>query len=433
MSNPEAQKGIDYLQDNQSEIITDKENDADYTLKANFSSIDDTSNTSTSIAYDIERKRILQLMIARRELGLESCDPKDIESIIGEIKTFEQEASIFLNKNYDDPESLRDDFSKLDKRETTLSSKIITMEMYDGLEGKDSQILRLPLRTLRSKISAKMMSVFGDLFIAQIRQFKVNFDVQPIELQNIETQANTGEHVTELMLKRLANPIIRGQLVRIITADKRFSLSSGRVETEDETEQWLDKTIQMISSNTPIVFDDSMPHAYIDVPGSREEMALFFKPDRFAGDYGDKQKGVIEAHEKGHVIRQIFGAGSRKYFQGCLDLSAFTLTDEHYLARLNLINNRKSDNDKISITKEEARESTVDYLGSPYEIIERMSQLKNYFGFTGAEIFTREHLRYAKEHYIKDTRLDNDMTEFFQTITTEREDAFLEVINNAGI
>lgn len=49
------------------------------------------------------------------------------------------------------------------------------------------------------------------------------------------------------------------------------------------------------------------------------------------------------------------------------------------------------------------------------------------------EKFTKEHLRYAKEHYIADTGLDNGMAFFFQAISPEKEDAFLEIINNSGI
>ena len=62
-----------------------------------------------------------------------------------------------------------------------------------------------------------------------------------------------------------------------------------------------------------------------------------------------------------------------------------------------------------------------------------MSQLKGYFGFKGAEQFTAEHLAYAKEHYVKDTEMNNGMSEFLKAITPETESFFLELINNSGI
>ena len=39
------------------------------------------------------------------------------------------------------------------------------------------------------------------------------------------------------------------------------------------------------------------------------------------------------------------------------------------------------------------------------ELAERMSQLKNYFGFKGGEVFTRQHLAYARENYLKDGKI----------------------------
>ena len=84
-------------------------------------------------------------------------------------------------------------------------------------------------------------------------------------------------------------------------------------------------------------------------------------------------------------------------------------------------------------SKEEALESELDYLFSGPEVAERMSQLKNYFGMKGDEQFTKEHLHYAKEHYVSDTQVDNEMRLFFQAITPEREDEFVRLIHTSGI
>lgn len=61
------------------------------------------------------------------------------------------------------------------------------------------------------------------------------------------------------------------------------------------------------------------------------------------------------------------------------------------------------------------------------EVLARMSQLKNYFGFTGDEEFRVEHLNYAKKHYVEDTGLDNNMTSFFKSIIDEQK--FIDVMN----
>ncbi len=61
------------------------------------------------------------------------------------------------------------------------------------------------------------------------------------------------------------------------------------------------------------------------------------------------------------------------------------------------------------------------------EVVARMSQLKNYFGFCGDEEFKLEHLNYARENYVKDTGLDNNMSDFFNAIMDDKK--FVELMN----
>ncbi len=52
------------------------------------------------------------------------------------------------------------------------------------------------------------------------------------------------------------------------------------------------------------------------------------------------------------------------------------------------------------------------------EVSARGTQLKNYFGLTDdSQEFTEDMLRYAAKHYIEDTGIDNNMSEFFASIT----------------
>lgn len=64
-----------------------------------------------------------------------------------------------------------------------------------------------------------------------------------------------------------------------------------------------------------------------------------------------------------------------------------------------------------------AREYFIGNYGT--ELAARGTQLKNYFGITDSyyQKITPEMLKYAKEFYVKDTGLDNNMTEFFKEIT----------------
>lgn len=76
-------------------------------------------------------------------------------------------------------------------------------------------------------------------------------------------------------------------------------------------------------------------------------------------------------------------------------------------------------------TKEKVVEPFLEYLADyksksqADEILARMAQLKNYFGFSGGEQFTKEHLGYARKHYLEDTQMDNTMKDFFEKIGDE--------------
>lgn len=50
------------------------------------------------------------------------------------------------------------------------------------------------------------------------------------------------------------------------------------------------------------------------------------------------------------------------------------------------------------------------------ELWARGTQLKNYFGLKGGEEITPDMLKYAAKHYVKDTRLNNNMIQFFSGI-----------------
>lgn len=60
------------------------------------------------------------------------------------------------------------------------------------------------------------------------------------------------------------------------------------------------------------------------------------------------------------------------------------------------------------------------------EINARFNQLKNYFGLKEGQKITPEMWKYAKEHYVADTHLDNNMTDFFNMVDPKRLDEFLK-------
>jgi hypothetical protein len=107
----------------------------------------------------------------------------------------------------------------------------------------------------------------------------------------------------------------------------------------------------------------------------------------------NQQKGIIEAHEKLHGLFMNLSSAEKIYILSPFDLQ-----------RLNHKHKSKAD-----------------------EVLARMSQLKNYFGFRSGETFTYQHLIYASRHYIKDVGMDNGISNLFNSIADA--DLFLKVIN----
>lgn len=125
-----------------------------------------------------------------------------------------------------------------------------------------------------------------------------------------------------------------------------------------------------------------------------------------------------------------------------------TPTDEMYRHAEDIVRNHEVDHylrpaSHIGITPQEfnatfnPREFDV---GSNYfqqdgarETTGRMSQLLDYFGFKGeaGEQFTEKHLDYAIENYVKDTKMDNNMTEFFRAIKDK--ELFVKLTNNRAL
>lgn len=64
------------------------------------------------------------------------------------------------------------------------------------------------------------------------------------------------------------------------------------------------------------------------------------------------------------------------------------------------------------------------------EIMARATQLKNYFGLKENEKITDDMLKYAADNYVKDTGIDNNMTDFFNRIDWKHAKEFVEYINN---
>ena len=246
------------------------------------------------------------------------------------------------------------------------------------------------------------------------------------------------------LFARAENSIIKEQIIGLlmmVEANRKTSRPKIREEVEDE----YNKRLEAIKSDTPLNYEATIPEitetrkilfCRVISEERREAMPLRAKSrwPLTRKRLTVKQMSISEAHEKGHVLRDYNhdNTGSKildEYFKPAFDFSAIDYTNDDFKMDTKIFRNLGY---KIP-TFDQAKEHHINYLSGAEEIVERMSQLKNYFGFSGDEIFTKEHFDYARENYVKDTGFDNRMTNFFEAITSKTEEKFLELINKSGI
>lgn len=266
-----------------------------------------------------------------------------------------------------------------------------------------------------------------------------------------EIIANFEGNATEVLFRRLHNINIRNQIIDILIQNEQSKIGtfieslevdekgdlvfndSGEPivkekvhfvpKTRQELEESYDETLAKIEAFTEI----AMSKDGNNQPTSEEIYIGSIAP--WSGrPYTTKQMSIIEAHEKGHRIREYFGDFFDSYITTGFDFSNISYGEDEASVFRKVLG--PEDKDK---PLEEVKQMFIDYISMPIELVERMSQLKNYYGMSGNEVFTKEHLDYARAHYISDTDMDNGMTRFFQAITPHTEGNFLKLINSVGV
>lgn len=229
----------------------------------------------------------------------------------------------------------------------------------------------------------------------------------------------TGEEPNKLLKGEKSGEVISVE-------DLKTVLKNLQNPDKERLEAELGENIERIEKSTEINYDNKIPDADSisvtwEVPWTQKRPTV-------------KIMSITEAHEKGHHVRN-YHSSTEELREG-FDISEVDFSEKTYQALQRVRNNPDEgyEDSDYHPSKEEALEAYIqDYLFTGDEIAERMSQLKNYFGFRSDEKFTREHLQYAKDHYVEDTECDNGMTEFLQAVTEETEDRFIDLINSYGI
>ncbi|MFA6158382.1 MAG: hypothetical protein WC763_02030 [Candidatus Paceibacterota bacterium] len=274
--------------------------------------------------------------------------------------------------------------------------------------------------------------------------------MEKIHEGSIEAIANYQGNDSLLLFERVSNPVIREQIIGLLIEGERSRDGSPvevleeespgvfkkdeageivvktipyRARSREEIESDLDEAIQREVSVTNISFNDDP-----NMQSSSSEIEMRALAPWNGKPFNEKQMSNIEAHEKGHNLRPYRADFFKTHFQGAFSFDDKVITDRDIEMYRKVLNE-----DERNEPDEKIREIILDYLFYPMEIAERMSQLKNYFGMSADDTFTREHLHYAVEHYVADTGVDNGMGMFFRAIKPETEDEFIRLINCSGI
>jgi hypothetical protein len=223
-----------------------------------------------------------------------------------------------------------------------------------------------------------------------------------------DVSGNYTDDWTLLLQARMKHPVSREKFIAakigMLKSDAKYD-KQGTLDKEEQTKKYhydqirnYDENIDKAFAYTTYVPAREMGNESKELGTSKENGTVFTDAAYEGRPLTVDEKNLVESHEKGHVLRtlKINSADIAKGF------------------------------DFSKIPEESKRPS---YLRNPDELAERMAQLKNYFGFTGDELFSRQHLAYVRENYLKDGKLDNSMSDFFAMITPETEDEFLRIIN----
>ncbi len=239
-----------------------------------------------------------------------------------------------------------------------------------------------------------------------------------------EQSSNYEGNESILFFNRMHNPVIRKQLIDFIFSTES-EIYPEQQRSKEEINLDLEAKLSSVEKTTEITFPKLTTFPY----HTSDRMVVGMIHPVTKTELTTKQMSIAEAHEKGHVVRDFFKGHESTYYKrlsDAFDIDSFVIPSQE----LAMITERDAGAEE---PLDGMKKDYVAYLLDPTEVFERMSELKNYFGFKGDEEFTGEHLEYVKKHYVEDTGADNGMTAFFSLITSRTQSKFLEIINSVGI
>lgn len=238
----------------------------------------------------------------------------------------------------------------------------------------------------------------------------------------VEVSANYPGDWTGLLFRRMSDPLSKEKFIAQRT-EAMPAMKEGEAGMFDKAKRFkdhyqsqidsYDETLSKVFSHTRV--SNERPHVLGSSSGIGDTGVVYSEAHHKDGSpLTPRQNNIIEAHEKGHGLRDFESTIDTKEVKSIIDgevLDALTQSKR----------------------QEGALGYNPNYILAPAEIIERMAQFKNYFGMGAAEPFTKRHLDHIRNQYVTDTGLDNSVSDLLTCVTPKTERAFLKVINKYPI
>lgn len=254
---------------------------------------------------------------------------------------------------------------------------------------------------------------------------------ESLQQEKVQAAANYPGDWTTLLQERMQHPATKAKFISQ-RADAIPDMTAGEPKPEEIGNKYSKRYASHYQSQIDEYdtrLDQIFNQTYIETGSDNEKYKLGYgnvnepgtvylnATSRRSGPLTPRQKNIIEAHEKGHGLRDFQSPTDSREIKSVIDTDALhELTEQR--------------RNQAEAGQERFRPH---YVLAPEEIVERMAQFKNYFGMQANERFTKQHLEYVRQHYITDTGLDNGISNLLYCITPRTEANFLKIINQYPI
>jgi hypothetical protein len=317
-----------------------------------------------------------------------------------------------------------------DTGEDELEKAVDNQELLAEYQARNEQ-LDQNLEALDNQLHNLLNAEPGDL-LADLPTLNELLDKrEELQREKVQASANYPGDWTAVLQRRMLDPVTKDKFITQKT-EAMVAMKTGEPDPAEVGNKYgkkyashyqaqidsYDQRVKDIFNSTDIEHASASAKYHLGRGNINQPGTVYLNAEsRKSGPLTIRQKNIIEAHEKGHGLRDFQSALEKPEIQSVIDQEA-----------LDDLGAERAGSDTAG--RERFRS---DYLAKPEEIIERMAQFKNYFRMNATDTFTSEHLAHIRAHYVHDTGLDNGVNDLLRCVTPNTEQSFLAIMNKYPI